>query len=81
MQIILTLTEANPGIELGTSDLSSAKDDDYATTSAHNIIWKRHISYANGSHPGSFTIILNTPRPSNVMWRRDNREVPHDICD
>ena len=49
--------------------------DRWATAPTHNIILNRHMLYANGSQPISLAIIPNTPRLSNVMLRRNNRQV------
>ena len=49
--------------------------DRLATAPTHRIAQKWSVSIVNGSHPISFTIILNAPRPSKAVSRSNNREV------
>ena len=61
MNLLLTLTEANPGIEPGTLRLEQCKRqwlDRSATAHTHNIAQKWYVSYENGSHPISFTLVI-----------------------
>ena len=78
MNLMLKITEANLGIEPSSLRNEQRKHrwlNRTATAPTHNIVHKRYVSYVNGLHPISFVIILYTPPPSNVVWRRAIWEV------
>ena len=61
MNLMPALKEANPGIESGTVRLEQRTRrwlDLSATASTHSIAQKWYVSYANGSHPISITIVI-----------------------